>query len=101
MQKEGIFVFTNKRYITSGVAEKIPLSTQILLWKLIDDLPVDKDHLQIFKLYIENGMQKVIHIQEEPAYEKEYVFSTETPVMCKIYAIDDKTHSTMLLSEEY
>lgn len=94
-------MFTNKRYVTNGVAEKIPLPTQILLWKLIDDLPVDKDYLQIFKLSIENGMQKVIHIQEEPAYEKEYVFSTETSVVCKIYAIDHKTHSTMLLSEEY
>ncbi len=94
-------MFTNKRYITSGVAEKIPLPTQILLWKLIDDLPVEKDYLQIFKLDVENGIQKIIHIQEEPAYEKEYVLSTENPVVCKIYAIDDKTHSTMLLSEEY
>lgn len=94
-------MFVNRRYITSGVAETVPLSTQILLWKLIDDLPVEKDYLQIFKLYVENGMQKVIHIQEEPAYEKEYVFSTENPVVSKIYAIDDKTHSTMLLNEEY
>ena len=94
-------MFVNRRYITSGVAETVPLSTQILLWKLIDDLPVEKDYLQIFKLYVENGMQKVIHIQEEPAYEKEYVFSTENPVVSKIYTIDDKTHSTMLLNEEY
>ncbi len=94
--------FKNKRFLTKGVDFKVSPLLQILLWQLIDDMPPPKDYLQIFKLTKENGQQKITHIQEEPEYIREYLLKTGTPIFIgKIYVIDDETHSTMLLSEEY
>lgn len=38
------------RYITRWVNEKLDLQLQILLWGLVDDLKIEKDYLQVFKL---------------------------------------------------
>jgi len=49
-----------------------------------------------------NGTQKIVHSQEQPQYKKEYSFKCPTlPIDAKIFVIDDNTHSTMLLAEEY
>lgn len=65
-------------------------------------MPVDKkDYLQIFSLYAKDGRQRIKHTQEVPEYSKEYVISTENPITEKIFVIDDKTHSTMILANEY
>ena len=64
-------------------------------------MPVDCDYLQVFSLSSENGKQKITHTQEVPEYKKEYIFNTGTAITAKIFVIDDKTHSTMLLAEEY
>lgn len=51
-------MFNNKRYITRGVANEVPLELQILLWDMIDTMEVkEKDYLQVFKL-----SEKVRHI---------------------------------------
>ncbi len=93
--------FKNQRFLTKGVDEHISPLLQILLWHLIDNMPPPKDYLQIFKLTNENGQQKIIHVQEEPEYKREYLAKTDTPIFIgKIYVIDDETHSTMLLAEE-
>ena len=71
------------------------------MWELISDLPVDKDYLQVFSLEPDVNGQRVIHTQEEPDYKREYVFSLDTVVVGKVFVIDDGTHSTMLMSNEY
>lgn len=71
------------------------------MWKLINTMPVDKDYLQVFSLSEANGRQRIKHTQEEPEYYKEYVFDIDIPVTEKIFVIDDGTHSTMLLANEY
>ena len=77
-------MFSGKRFVTSGIAEKVPLL------------------LQVFDLSEENGKQKIVHSQEQPEYKKEYLFKTGTPFLCaKIFVIDDVTHSTMLFNYEY
>ena len=96
-----IRIFNNKRYITCGVSENIPPLLQIILWGLIDEMPVDKDYLQVFSLSEEDGKQKIKHSQEVLGYSEEYVFDMENIVTNKVFVIDDKTHSTMLLAEEY
>lgn len=49
-----------------------------------------------------NGKQRIVHSQEVPEYKREYLFNTDAPVFIgKIFVIDDETHSTMLLAEEY
>ena len=75
--------------------------TSPLKWELIEDLPVDKDGLQVFSLSEENGRQVLKHSQEVPEYEKEYILDIEEPITEKIFVIDDGTYSTMLLASEY
>ncbi len=95
-------MFNNQRYCTRGIIGTLPPITQIILWELIDAMEIaEKDYLQIFHLSEENGKQKIVHEQEQPVYRKECLFPSEEPITAKIYVIDDETHSTMLLAEEY
>ena len=95
-------MFNNQRYVTRGISNELPLMLQIILWGLIDSMEVvEKDYLQVFCLSAESGIQKIIHKQEHPEYSKEYLFPSEAPITAKIFVIDDETHSTMLLAEEY
>lgn len=95
-------MFNNQHYATKGVCERIPPLLQILMWNLIQIIPVERDYLQVFNLSEINGKQKIEHIQEEPEYRKEYLLNTDTPIFIgKVFVIDDETHSTMLLAEEY
>ncbi len=94
-------MFNNKRYLTRGVDESIPLRLQTLLWNLIDMLPPDRDYLQVFWLETFGEMQKIIHTSEQPEYKKVCIFPMDQPVTAKIYVIDDDDHSTMLLASEY
>ena len=94
--------FQNKRFITKGVDSQVDPLLQIFMWHCIDTMMPPKDYLQIFKLTEENGQQKVTHIQERPEYTQEYLISSDAPIFIgKIFVIDDETHSTMLLAEEY
>ena len=94
--------FQNKRFITKGVDSQVDPLLQLFMWHCINTMPLPKDYLQIFKLTKENGRQKVTHIQEQPEYTQEYLIKTDAPIFIgKIFVIDDETHSTLLLAEEY
>ena len=97
----GGFIFNNQHYITRGIQERVPPLLQIIMWELIKQIPVDKDYLQVFCLSVENDKQKILHTQEMPEYSKEYVFDIGASITEKIFVIDDETHSTMLLANEY
>ena len=60
-----------------------------------------KDYLQVFKLVANGSNQQVTHTQEEPPYERIFTFPSDYPITAKIFVIDDETHTTMLLAEEY
>lgn len=100
-------MFQNSRYITRGIQAEIPAFTTMILWEMIEtarwETPLD--YLQVFQLYPAHeqdvAMQKVIHTQEQPPYGKTLCFPCENPVRAKIFCIDDETHSTMLLADEY
>ena len=92
--------FKNKRFITTGVDSDVSPLLQLFMWHCIDAMPPPKDYLQIFELSAENGKVRIKHIQEETGYRQEYLI--DAPVLVgKIFVIDDETHSTMLLAEEY
>lgn len=57
------------RYITRGVNEKLDLPLQILLWNLVDDLKIEKDYLQVFKLSRAGEVVNIEHTQEVPNYK--------------------------------
>lgn len=95
-------MFTSPRYATRGVTTTVPLELQIILWDCIDSMEVtEKDYLQVFKLTTDGTIQRITHIQEQPPYERTLEFRAENPITAKIFVIDDETHTTMLLAEEY
>ncbi len=95
-------MFDNERYITRGVGAEIPLWLQNLMWLALDTMEVDqKDYLQVFTLSSDGGKQKIVHTQEEPPYEHEYIINTDRGLTVKVFVIDDDDHTTMLLAEEY
>lgn len=96
------------RYITRGVGNRIPLDIQIFIWQLIEDLKDtvgEVDYLQVFDISIADETEetvRIIHSQEVQQYKKIWIVKASEP--CdneKIFVIDDDTHSTMLLAEEY
>ena len=94
--------FNNPRFITKGVSENVSFELQMFMWNCIDTMQSSKDYFQVFKCTENNGKHKIIHIQEEPDYKKEYLINSDTPFYVgKIFVIDDESHSTMLLAEEY
>ena len=94
-------MFSNSRYLTKGVQEKISLELQIFMWECIDNLSDPKDYLQVFNLSVVGSLQRITHTSENPEYKKEYLIPSEKPITEKVYVIDDGDHSTMLLAEEY
>ena len=75
---------------------------------MIEAMETDKkDYLQIFELSkaVTDGkvFQKITHRQEQPEYEKSVaILANEKDVIeKKVCVIDDETHCTMLLAEEY
>lgn len=103
-------MFDNQRYLTSGVQSTLPQSIVLFLWSLIDELSQSDhklDHLQVFNLWEDkdamgNSLQAVRHNQEEPEYTAIYnLYLPNEPIHAKVFVIDDTTHSTMLLAEEY
>ena len=97
-------MFQNDRYITKGVNEHIPLALQLMLWQLIEEAraEVELDYLQVFEISQENsGLVHIVHEQEQPEYRKEVFALCGSVDNYKIFVIDDSTHSTMLLAEEY
>jgi len=51
-------MFQNKRYLTCGVYEKMPLELQLFMWACIDSLPSERDYFQVFRLEISMTFRK-------------------------------------------
>lgn len=94
-------MFNNHRYLTKGVQSEIPLELQLFMWSCIDGLPEECDYFQVFRLENIDGIQKITHFSEQPTYRREYLIPTCNTITSKVYIIDSKEYSTMLLAEEY
>ena len=94
-------MFNNKRYLSRGVCDTIPIELQLFMWSCIDHLPEESDYLQVFDLEKVGCMQSITHRAEQPEHHKEYLLTSEKPIIEKIYVIDDSDHSTMILASEY
>lgn len=101
------YSFNNNKYVTSGIRTGLPVDLQYYLWQLInkrvEDHGDEVDYLQVFTIEpTETDEILVCHKQEEPWIEDEYRYSpSESVECCKIFVIDDISHSTMLFSHEY
>lgn len=91
-----------KRFMTIGVTERIPVWLQNLLWYLRDMMQVEqRDYLQVFELTRSEDVQMIIHTQEQPDYRKALVVPAADAVTEKVYIIEESDHATMLLVSEY
>ena len=95
-------MFQNPKYLTRDVQHGLPAWLVLLLWNLINRIPDDsRDYLQVFRLTHTDTGQHIVHSQEQPPYSYEMDVPCDDAVNAKIFVIDDQTHSTMLLAEEY
>ena len=95
-------MFENPKYITRGVQSEIPDALMLLMWQMIAAMrTAQKDYLQVFTLTKTPTGQHIVHEQEQPTYRYELDGPCDDAVDAKVFVIDDFTHSTMLLAEEY
>lgn len=95
-------MFQNPKYLTRGIQCSLPAWLVLLLWSLIDRIPDEqRDYLQVFRLTRAGTGQHIAHSQEPPPYSYEMDVPCDEAITAKIFVIDDQTHSTMLLAEEY
>ena len=98
---------SGNRYISSGIDSTLPQYVILMLWQYIDFLKdkCELDYLQVFRLYKEGEHgQGIEHTQEQPKpFKRRYtLFAENAPLVnTKVYVIDDETHETMILAEEY
>ena len=96
-------MFEGDKYITAGVKSKIPTRIQRRMWDMIEVArqETELDYLQIFELKRYEKLQTIVHRQEEPEFEKEYLMAADEIVREKVYIIDSGEYCTMLLAGEY
>lgn len=94
-----------KRYISKDINEEIPKELIAEIWSMIDDMKVDKDYCQVFKITNTFGQMTIVHTQDNPEYRQirkiKLSAQLQLPIAMKIYVIDDGTHSTMILMDKY
>ena len=95
-------MFTNERYLTREVANKVPRDIQVLMWDLVEKLE-EKDYLQIFELTPKgSGIVELVYKQEIPEITSIYkIKNTEIKEKMKLYMIDSGEYSTLMFSHEY
>lgn len=91
------------RYVTKEVLDVVPVEISLLLYELIEELNVEIDYLQIFKLNpIGSNVVEIIHKQEVPKYEStRYIYNNKLEEKLKLYIIDNGENSTLMFSYEY
>ena len=95
-------MFDDQKFLTRGVMAEIPLWLTNLMWHMVLTMEVEeKDSLQVFTLTKTATGQHIVHEQEQPPYRYELDMPYDDAVNAKVFVIDDLTHSTMLLAEEY
>ena len=92
-------MFENQKFLTHGITAQLPLWMINMLWLMI--LTSEKDYLQVFTLTKTPTGQHIVHEQEQQPYRYELDVQCDDAVNAKVFVIDDLTHSTMLLAEEY
>ena len=95
-------MFENQKFLTRGVMADIPSLLTNLMWHMVLTMKVEsKDYLQVFTLTKTPTDQHIVHEQDQPPYRYELDVPCDDAVNAKVFVIDDLTHSTMLLAEEY
>ena len=95
-------MFENLKFLTRGVEREIPSWLVNLMWHMVATMEAaQKDWLQVFILTKTLTGQHIVHEQEQPPYRYELDVECADAVDAKVFVIDDRTYSTMLLADEY
>ena len=95
-------MFDDQKFLTRGIESEIPAWLVHLMWHMVLTMEIEKkDYLQVFTLTKTPTGQRIVHEQEQPTYRYELDVPCDDAVDAKVFIIDDLTHSTMLLAEEY
>ncbi len=95
-------MFENQKFLTRGVEREIPSWLVNLMWHMVATMETaQKDWLQVFVLTKTPTGQHIVHEQEQPPYRYELDVECANAVNAKVFVIDDRTYSTMLLADEY
>ncbi len=95
-------MFNSQKFLTCGVMAEIPSWLTNLMWHIVLTMEVEgKDCLQVFTLTKTPTGQHIVHKQEQPPYRYELEVECPDAVDAKVFVIDDRTYSTMLLADEY
>ncbi|MBJ6360905.1 DUF960 family protein [Paenibacillus sp. GCM10012307] len=97
------------RCATKGIHDVLPQSMKLKLFEYVDrqvSSGLDMDYLQIFefstKVINSKYHQCIVHRQEVPLRSVEYtICDTDAPLDLTVWIVDEETHATMLLPEEY
>lgn len=99
-----MFSVKNPFYITQGVKRNIHPR---LIKEMLDSVMrlrefEEVDYLQIFTFSQKGDKTLIEHTQEEPAHKKKLVFKgIPNKFEGTVYIIDNVTHTTVLLANEY
>lgn len=101
-----MFESKNNRFVTRGIAEEVPITTQIFLWSLIDDQVSSGkklDYFQKFELKATERGQEILQSQEEPQWSQKVLLQLADLICLNktIWVIDDVEYQTMLFPEDY
>ena len=108
MNREQKWLFDGPKYKTSGVENYVPEEVQLAIWSFIESRRNQKiplDYLQVFNLrpIQKEGLTfQLIECQQEvPEYRDVITVVCDKPITDKLYLIDDRSHCTLLRSNEY
>lgn len=89
------------RVLTQSIKNKLPMSLIEDIWDFYDEgyINVELDDYQYFKIYDENGINKLKMWQEVPPVFK--IKSIPHFEECEVWIINDGHVITMLFPEEY
>lgn len=91
-----------QKYCTRGINNEVPMELQLVMWELVEIMPVARDYLQIFEVATNTTFTTILHKQEVPKYEATYDINIALKEGVKVYVIIERNGiATMMLNDEY
>ena len=96
-------LFSRPGRMTEWIQEQLPIELQVALWLFIDLRRAEGHYVgkyHSFRLTVKNGLQKVVHTQRFPFYQKTYWMDIDWPENSKVIIADNGKVQTMKYAQE-
>lgn len=89
-------------HLTRNVIETTPMQVISIILKAVNNIDVQRDYLQIFKLEKQDSFTVLYHEQEVPEF-KQMIYISEVTIEnnMKLYLIFEADYGVLMISEEY